>query len=110
MRQSRREAKAQTFKLTEIREALISAGFDTTTKQAAALGVGRSTAYALLNLDKRAGPSATVVRRILSSATLPRRARRKIEEYVEDKIGGRYGHSERRARAFREVLRIYSRP
>ena len=108
MRQSRREAKAQTFKLAEIREALISAGFDTTAKQAAALGVGRSTAYALLNLDKRAGHSAIVVKRILSSATLPRRARRKIEEYVEDKIGGRYGHSERRARAFREVVRIYS--
>ena len=104
MRQNRKEAKAQTSKLAEIREALISAGCDTVAKQATALGVGRSTAYALLNLDKRAGPSAIVVKRILSSATLPRCARRKFEEYVNDKIHGRYGHSERRARAFRDVV------
>ena len=50
-----RRAKArQAAKLAEIREALIAAGCDTTAKQASVLGVGRSTAWALLNLDKSA--------------------------------------------------------
>ena len=105
MQQTRKEAKAQASKLKEIRKALISAGYDTTARQAAALGVGRSTAYALLNLDKRAGPSAIIVKRILSSSALPPRARQKIKEYVEEKVCGRYGHSERRMRVFRDVLR-----
>ena len=105
MRQNPTEAKAQASKIAEIRNALVSAGCDTTGKQAAALGVGRSTAHALLNRDRRAGPSARVVKRVLSSPTLPVQARRKFEEYVEDKIHGRYGHSERRAQAFRNVLR-----
>ena len=54
-----RGAKARlALKLAELRVALIDGGFDTTAKQAAVLGVGRSTAWALLNLDKRAGPVA----------------------------------------------------
>jgi hypothetical protein len=104
MRKSRKEENALASKLAEIREALISAGCDTIDKQATALGVGRSTAYALLNLDKRAGPSAIVVKRVLSSPNLPPRARHKFEEYVANKIRGRYGHSERSVRAFRGVL------
>ena len=35
---------------------------------------------------------------------VPPVARRKVEEYVEEKIGGLYGHSERRTRAFRDKL------
>src|SRR5262245_13708196 len=101
MRQDRRQAKArQASKLAEIREALISAGCDTTAKQAAALGLGRSTTWALLNLDKRAGPSVIVIKRILSSPNLPPNARRKVEEYVEEKGRGLYGHSERRSEVF----------
>jgi hypothetical protein len=38
-------------KLAEIRDALISAGFDTTAEQAAVLGLSRSTAWAFLNRD-----------------------------------------------------------
>jgi hypothetical protein len=107
MRQTRkiRGAKArQASKLAEIRQALIAAGCDTTAKQAAVLGVGRSTAWALLNLDRRAGPTAIVIKRILSSPNLPPVARRKFEEYVEEKVGGLYGHSERRTQAFRDKL------
>jgi hypothetical protein len=105
-RSANRRAKArQASKLAEIREALIAAGCDTTAKQAAVLGVGRSTAWALLNLDKRAGPTAIVIKRILSSPNLPPVARRKVEEYVEEKIGGLYGHSERRTQLFRDNLR-----
>jgi len=105
MRQDRRKAKArQTSKLTEIREALLSAGYDTTAKQAAALGLGRSTVWVVLNADKRAGPSANVVKRILSSPNLPKAARQKVEEYVKEKSRGLYGHSERRSEAFRDQL------
>src|SRR6516165_1587039 len=72
----------QALKLAEIREALVAAGYDTTAKQAAVLGVGRSTAWWLLNHDKRAG--------------------RKVEQYVEQKIRILYGHSEQRTQWFSE--------
>jgi DNA invertase Pin-like site-specific DNA recombinase len=105
MGESRRKGKAkQALKLGEIRKALVSAGCITVAEQAAVLGLRRSTTYAVLNLDNRAGPSAKVIRRVLSSPNLPPRVRRKCEEYVADKISGRYGHSERRARAFAEAL------
>jgi hypothetical protein len=86
----------QALKLAEIREALVAAGYDTTAKQAAVLGVGRSTAWWLLNNDRRYGPSAKVIKRILSSPQVPKKVRLKVEQYVEDKIRGRYGHSEER--------------
>ena len=82
-----RGAKArQALELAEFRAALIAGGFDTINKQASALGLGRSTTWALLNRDKRAGPSASVIKGILSSPSLPPVARRKIEEYVREKV------------------------
>ena len=102
----RAEAKArQALKLGEFRAALIDCGFDTVAKQAAVLGLLRSTTWVVLHDDKRAGPSASVIKRILSSPSLPRVARRKIEEYVREKSRGLYGHSQRRAQAFRERFR-----
>ena len=92
----------QALKLAEIREALVAAGYNTTAKQAAVLGVGRSTAWWLLNHDKRAGPSAKVIKRILLSPQIPRRVRRKVEQYVEEKVRGIYGHSEQRTHWFSE--------
>ena len=92
----------QALKLAEIREALVAAGYDTTAKQAAALGVCRSTAWWLLNHNKRAGPSAKVIKRILLSPQIPKRVRRKVEQYVEEKVRGVYGHSEQRAQWFSE--------
>src|SRR5262249_4223570 len=83
------EAKQrQISKLAEIREALGDRGSNPTPKQAVALGVARPTAWVILNRDKRAGPSAKIIKRILSSPNLPPAARRKIEEYVEEKISG----------------------
>ena len=100
-----REPKARlAAKLAEIRKALISARCDTAAKQAAVLGVSRSTAWALLHLDKRAGPHAIVIKRILSSPNLPSRVRQKVEEYVRDKVAGLYGHSEHSKRAFRNKV------
>jgi len=78
----------------------VTAGYNTTAKQAAVLGVGRSTAWVLLNRDKRAGPSAKVIKRILSSPQVPKRVRRKVEQYVEDKVRGQYGHSKQRTHWF----------
>ena len=100
------KAKArQASKLAEIRKVLIAAGYDTTAKQALALGISRSTAWVVLNRDNKAGPSAVVIKRILSSPNVPPVARRKVEEYVEEKIDGLYGHSERRKQLFRDKLR-----
>ena len=82
----------QSLKLAQIREALIAAGCDTTAKQARALGVGRSTAWAMLNRDKRSGPSAVVLKRVLASQNLPPTVRRRIKEYIDAKVAGRYGH------------------
>jgi hypothetical protein len=90
----------QALKLAEIREALVAAGYDTTAKQAGVLGLGRSTAWMVLNRDKRAGPSAKVIKRILSSPQVPKKVRLKVEQYVEDKVRGRYGHSKQRTQRF----------
>jgi hypothetical protein len=90
----------QALKLAEIREALVTAGYDTTAKQAAVLGIGRSTAWCLLNHDKRAGPSAKVIKRILLSPQVPKRVRRKVEQYVQEKTRGQYGHSKQRTHWF----------
>jgi hypothetical protein len=99
---SRIEGKArQAAKLAEIREALVAAGHDTTAKQAVVLGVCRATAWVVLNRDKRAGPSAKAIKRILSSPNVPPAVRCKVEEYIEDRIDGLYGHSESATRAFR---------
>ena len=97
------EAKArQAAKVREIRGTLIAAGYRTTAEQANALGVNRSTAWALLNRDKRAGPSAVVLKRILSSQNLPQEVRRKVEEYIKETIAGRYAHHKSRVRFFRD--------
>jgi hypothetical protein len=96
----------QALKLAEIREALVTAGYNTTAKQAAVLGVGRSTAWWLLNHDKRAGPSAKVIKRILLSPQVPKKVRLRVEQYVEDKIHGRYGHSKQRTQLFGDQFHI----
>ena len=70
-----------------------------------ALGVGRSTAWALLNRDKRTGPSSVVLKRILSSPNLPPAVRRKVEQYINEKIAGRYGHTKRWLLLFRNQFR-----
>ena len=97
------KAKArQALKLAEIREALLAAGYRTTEEQAFVLRVSRSTAWALLNRDKRAGPSSVVLKRILSSPNLPPVVRRKVNEFIREKIAGRYGHGKARVRWFRD--------
>jgi hypothetical protein len=60
----------------------------------------------LLNRDNRAGPSAGVIKRILSSPQVPPAVRRKVEEYIDDRICGLYGHCESATRAFRNQFDI----
>src|SRR5882757_2287503 len=95
-----------TSKLAEIRDALISAGFDTTAEQAAVLGLSRSTAWVFLNRDNRAGPSAKVVKGALSSTKIPPSVRKKIEEYVEEKSLGLYGRGKEPSKSFRVALQL----
>ena len=95
----------QAAKLAEIRAALVAAGYDTTAKQAAVLGVHRATAWVVLNRDKRVGPSAGVIKRILSSPNLPPAVRRKVKEYIKERIGGLYGHGVSATRAFANQFR-----
>ena len=99
----------QVLKLAEIRETLVAAGYDTIAKQAGILGLGRSTAWVLLNRDKRAGPSAKVIKRILLSPQIPKRVRRKVEQYVEEKVRGQYGHSKQRTQWFGDQFHIHHR-
>src|SRR5262245_26047536 len=96
----------QSAKLAEIRKALVAAGCDTVAKQAAVLGLGRSTTWALLNRDERTGPSFKVIMKILTSPSLSSPVREKFEQYVKEKIAGRYGHQPEATRVFRDRLGI----
>jgi hypothetical protein len=103
-RSSDRKAR-QASKIAEIRRALVSAGFDTLSKQAAVLGVSRSTAWAVLQGDHKAsGLSAITIKRMLASPDLPPAARRIVEEYTHEKLLGAYGHSQARLKIFRILL------
>jgi hypothetical protein len=101
----------QASKIAEIREALAVAGFDTITKQAVVLGLSRSTAWAILRgAHKSSGLSTSVINRILRSQDLPPTARRIIEEYVQEKLLGAYGHNDKRLRRFRTQLGYPTQP
>jgi hypothetical protein len=82
----------QSFKIAELRETLVSAGFDALDDQAAALGISRSTAWTILNSQhKSSGLSAATIRRILQSPQLPPGARRVLMDYIEQKCAGEFG-------------------
>jgi hypothetical protein len=95
----------QAAKIREIRTALVDAGYLTVDKQAAALGLARSTAWTVLRANhKSSGLSASVLKRILRSPELPPKVRRIVEDYVELKCAGAYGHGRKRLQAFRAQL------
>ena len=74
-------------------------------EQAATLGLSRSTAWSILNsAHKSSGLSARTIIRIWRSPELPRLVRQRLVEYIEEKIVGLYGHTERRRREFAECL------
>lgn len=108
---NRRQTKTkQAAKIAALRETLVRHGCDSLQKQAAVLGVSRSTAWYVLNGNyKGSGLSASVLKRILASPTLPEAARALIEEYVAEKLSGTYGHDRLRLKRFRDRLGVAPR-
>lgn len=97
----------QSAKLQELRRALIDDGWVGLCKQAAALGIRRSTAWVVLNgKHKASGLSASIVDRMLTSPELPPRARRVLQEYIEEKSAGIYGHDKKSVRVFRRKMSL----
>jgi hypothetical protein len=85
----------QSHKIREMREALVAAGLRSLDEQAKVLGLSRSTAWSVLRGNhKSSGLSVTIINRMLAAPQLPPRVRARIEEYVEEKAAGLYGHSE----------------
>jgi oligoribonuclease (3'-5' exoribonuclease) len=83
----------------------VHAGFRTIAAQAQALGLSRSTAWAIFQgQHKGSGLSSSVIERMLKSPELPAPVRAKILEYVEEKSAGLYGGSLAQRRKFAVVL------
>jgi hypothetical protein len=95
----------QRRKIQEIGEALVAAGLVTLDKQAAALGLVRSTAWSVLQAThKKSGLSTDIIIRMLSAPQLPGAVRVKIVEYVREKCAGHYGHGHDQLRRFTAKL------
>ena len=92
----------QCAKIAELRRVLLEAGLHSLNKQAIALGLSRSTTWAILQANhKCSGLSGSLIKRMLRSRELPPGARQWIEEYVAEKLTGAYGHKRDRLRVFR---------
>jgi hypothetical protein len=84
----------QCAKIRDLRQALIDAGFRSLDQQATALGLGRSTTWAVLQgHHKASGLSAAIISRMMASPQLPPSARNVLLEYIIDRSAGAYGHS-----------------
>jgi hypothetical protein len=102
---SSEKLKRQRRKIQEIGEALVAAGLVTLDKQAAALGLVRSTAWSVLQAThKKSGLSTDIIIRMLSALQLPGPVRVKIVEYLREKCAGHYGHSDSQLRRFTAKL------
>ena len=93
--------KRQRQKIAELEDALIREGYSTLDAQAAALGLRRSTTWAVLRAaHKASGLSASVVIQMLSARQLPHSVWLRIFEYVIEKIDGSYGHKRKQIHRF----------
>jgi hypothetical protein len=100
----------QRTKIQELRHALESDGISRLPAQAKALGLRRSTTWAVLGgSHKSGGLSASIIKRILASPELPSNARKVILEYADQKLSGAYGHSSSALRCFRSKLGLPER-
>ena len=106
------EMKArQVAKIRELRQALLAAGRETLDSQSQALGLSRSTTWSILKAHhKQSGLSASIIGRMLAAPKLPPSARDKINEYIEEKISGLYGHNAKLRRSFEVKLTAYVSP
>jgi len=79
----------QSAKIAELRQILLQAGYHSLGKQASALGLSRSTTWAVLQANhKSSGLSGCVIKRMLRSPGLPSSAKLWLEEIYRAKIGG----------------------
>jgi hypothetical protein len=100
----------QCSKIAELRQVLTRAGYPSLDKQAAALGLSRSTTWAVLQANhKSSGLSGSVIKRMLRSPDLPPAARQWIQEYIAAKLSGAYGHGRRRLGVFRDQVILQDR-
>ena len=91
----------QAIRIKELGAALAADGFVTVDEQARALGLSRSSAWAVLKADHKAsGLTVPTINRMLSSPELPPRARVAILTYIEEKLAGLYGHNKKQLRRF----------
>ena len=91
----------QAIRIKELGAALTADGLIILDDQARALGLSRSTAWAVLKANHKAtGLTAATINRMLSSPELPPRARATILTYVEEKFAALYGHNEEQLRRF----------
>jgi hypothetical protein len=102
------ELKAlQRLKIRKLRDALVNAGLVTLDAQAEALGLRRSTTWAILQANHKAsGLSAAIVNRMLESPHLPPTVRATLFEYIEEKTAGYYGASVMQRRQFAARLSL----
>ena len=95
----------QTERLKELQTALFNSGLGSLDKQAAALGLSRSTAWYLFRgTHKSSGLHPALLLRMLSSERLPPAARALILTYIQERWRGDYGHSAALRRKFLERL------
>jgi hypothetical protein len=97
----------QCSKIAELRWVLEQSGYRSLDEQASALGLSRSTTWAILCAShKGSGISGSVIKRMLRSPTLPPSAKKWIAEYVSEKLRGAYGHSKNRLRIFKAQVAV----
>jgi len=97
----------QRLKIKELRDALVNAGLLTLDAQAGALGLRRSTTWAILQANHKAsGLSVAIINRMLDSPRLPLLARSRVLEYVKERASGLYGGSTAQCQRF--VARLSS--
>jgi hypothetical protein len=96
------EAKArQATRIKELGAALAAAGLATLDDQARALGLSRSTTWAVLKGNHKAsGLSTATISRMLFSPELPPHVRATLLMYVEERAAGLFGHNEQQLRRF----------
>jgi hypothetical protein len=101
-----KEAKArQVTKIRALGDALTASGLFKLDEQTRALGLSRSSAWAILQANHKAsGLTAATINRMLSSPELPPIARTTILTYVEEKLAGLYGHNKEQLSRFKAAL------
>lgn len=95
----------QVAKISQLRQALVDEGHRSLDQQAAILGLGRSTTWVILQrTHKLSGLRAATLHQMLMSGRLSAQVKRILEEYIEEKAAGAYGHTLAALRQFHGQL------